>query len=89
MGKVAVTIKVMPKSGSDVKTIEDLIRNQLSIYDEIELRTINERKIAFGLKSLELLIILPDSKGGTDKIEKELSELEGVENVSVKDITLV
>jgi len=89
VGKVAITMSVRPAADIDLKIIEDLVRNQISNYEDVEIKSVREKPIAFGLKVLELLIIIPDSEGGTDKIEKELSELEGVENVTIEDTTLL
>ncbi|MFH0860048.1 MAG: elongation factor 1-beta [Candidatus Altiarchaeota archaeon] len=44
------------------------------------------KPIAFGLSSLEVTILLDDSKGGTDKLEKEISNIPGVAEVTVIDV---
>lgn len=90
MGQVAVTLVVMPSSPEiSLKALEDNIRNQISDYGKIEIKSASEKPVAFGLKALELLIILPDAEGGTDKLEEEISSVEGVESVQIDNTTLI
>lgn len=89
MGQVAVTLSVMPSSETDVQTLEDLVRNQISNMEGVELKSVSQNPIAFGLKSLKILIIMPDSEGGTDKIEEEISTVDGVESVKIEDTTII
>lgn len=42
--------------------------------------------IAFGLKSLNLIFVSDESKGSTDKLEKEISMIDGVASVEVTDV---
>lgn len=83
MGNVAISIKIMPASPEvDMKKIKSQIENKMKVQDsKIE-------PLAFGLKCLKILIITPD-KGGTDRIENQIKEIEGVETVEVEDVTLL
>ena len=42
--------------------------------------------IAFGLKALILVLVGPEKAGGTDPIEKALSEIDGVSQVEAIDV---
>ena len=83
MGNVAVTIKIMPASPQvDLEKVRTAIAKRLKVQDsKIE-------PLAFGLKLLRILIVVPDS-GGTDKLEKEIKSVEGVGEIEVESVTLV
>jgi elongation factor 1-beta len=83
MGDVAVTLKVMPDSPEiDLEKLREEISKKVKIQDY------NTEEIAFGLKALRILIVKPDT-GGTDDIEKQIKEIEGVSDVEVESVTLV
>ena len=84
MGQVAITLRVMPESPQvDIKKLRHHIEKALDVQQ------IKEEPIGFGLVALKVLVVMPDSKGGTDAIEKELSSIEGVASVETEDVTLV
>ncbi len=85
MGDVAISIKIMPKSPEvDMEGIVAKIKEQMKVQDsKIE-------DLAFGLKALKILIIVPDKEGAdTDKFENMIKEIEGVETAEVENVTLV
>jgi len=88
LGDVAVTLKVMPE-GTEVD-LEKLRTEISSVVKKlgINLKGIEEKPIAFGLKCLEVLMIMPD-QGGTDKIEDAISKISGVASVEPGEITLL
>ena len=89
MGTVAVTLKIMPSSTEvDLEEMKKKIEETISNFEQIKLEQINEKPVAFGLKSLSVLFTMPDS-GGTDEVEKALSSIENVESVETENITLV
>jgi len=84
MGNVAVTFKIMPESPDvDIDRLKNQIRNK------IDAQEIKEEPLAFGLVALKVLVVVPDSAGGTDRIEKELSTIKGVASVETEDVTLL
>lgn len=88
MGEVAVIYKVMP-DGPQIdlevmkKNISDIIPTNA------KLNKIEEKPIAFGLKALEVQIILNDREGGAEEIEKSLNEIENVQSVETIHIGLL
>ena len=85
MGDAGITIKIMPSSPeTDIDLILTKIKEKYTIQDaKIE-------PIAFGLKSLKVLIIMPDKEGAdTDPIQSYIQGIEGVESVEVVDVSLV
>ena len=84
MGQVAITLKVMPESPEvDIGRLKEDIRNS------VDVKEIREEPIGFGLVALKVLIVLQDSTGGTDMIEKSISEISGVASVDTEDVTLL
>ena len=89
MGTVAATLKVMPSSAdTDMEKIKEEIKKAVSREKDIKLQSIEERPIAFGLKALHVLLIMPDTHG-TDNIEKAISAISGVASVEAGDVTLL
>ena len=84
MGQVAVKLKIMPKT-TDVNM--DEMKNKIKNLD-INIKDMKTEDLAFGLKTIKLLIVLPD-KGGTDEIENRIREIEEVGEVETEDITLL
>jgi elongation factor 1-beta len=88
MGEVAIVYKVTPEGTEvDLNAMQDKIKETLP--EQARLNKIEEKPLAFGLKFLEVQIILDDKKGGSDDIESWLAELEGVQNVDVVQMGLL
>ena len=88
MGEVAIIYKVMP-DGPEIN-LEELKTKITSIVPEnARLNKIEEKPIAFGLKSLEVQIILNDREGGAEEIEVALGKIENVQSVETIHIGLL
>ena len=85
MGDVVATIKLMPENPDvDIAKIkEDVVK---SIPGEAELHKIEEEPIAFGLIALNVMVVVGDIEGGTEKVEEALSKIEDVSSVEVVDV---
>lgn len=78
----------MPESPDiDLGNLKENISN--AIPDHARLNKIEEKPIAFGLKSLEVQIILNDREGGADEIEQLLGKIEFVQSVETIQIGLL
>ena len=85
MGEVVATIKLMPDSPDiDIAKIKEQVEK--SIPDEAELHKIEEEPIAFGLIALNVMVVVGDIEGGTEKVEEALSKIENVGSVEVVDV---
>ena len=87
MAKVIVTLKIMPESPDiDLSKVEEtalgLIKGK---YGDVESKT-EVQNVAFGLKALNLIIVIDESQGTTDEVEAKISEVEGVNSVEVTDV---
>jgi elongation factor 1-beta len=82
MGLVAVTFKVMPEGPGTEEEIKAEIRKRLAPKD------IREVPIAFGIKLLEVLLII-DDKEGIGSVEEKLRAIAGIASVESGDVTLL
>ena len=82
MGKVAVSLKIMPESpDTDLEKVKSEIAKMAQLSDaQIE-------PVAFGLKALKILIIVPDSN--FDGLEDKIKTISGVSEVEVESSTLI
>lgn len=88
MGKVAATLKVMPNSPElDLDTLEDRLENALP--EGAKLNNVEREDVAFGLVALLTTVVVPDDAGGTDVVEEAFGAVEGVESVSVENVTRI
>jgi len=88
MGDVLATFRIMPEGIEvDLAKLKKAISESLDGSAKIE--GMEEKPFAFGLKSIDIAVILGDVEGGTEKIEDVLRGLEGVQSVENTGLTLV
>jgi len=82
-GKVYLIIKVYPSEvGLDLKELLEDIKRVLP--EGVNVVKSEEEPVAFGLKLLKVHLIMPEeTEGGTEKIEKVISNLDKVSQVEV------
>lgn len=83
VSKVAVILRVLP---DDISTSLDQLLNRIKerLPSHYSLEAWDEEPIAFGLKALRLLVLIPEStEGGTEPLEELISQLPGVSQVEV------
>ena len=87
MADVILTLKIMPESPEiDLEELENKIKEEIKKFSgEYEFKTETE-PVAFGLKALKIIFVMDEGKGSTDKLEEDISKLEGVNSVNVIDI---
>ena len=85
MGDVAARIRIMPSSPEvDLEKIIAEVRKRVDASD------IQITPIAFGLKAVDVMVVIPDgTEGGTSPVEEKLRQIEGVESVETIDVTLL
>jgi elongation factor 1-beta len=82
MGMVAAEFKIMPDS-----TEVDLEEMKTEISKIMKVQDSKIEPIAFGLKSLKILIVVPDKEMGD--VEGKLRKIKGVSEVEAGDATLL
>ncbi|MEM2025116.1 MAG: elongation factor 1-beta [Desulfurococcaceae archaeon] len=83
MSKVAVILRVLPEDIS--VSLEQLVAElKKKLPSQYSLEAWDEEPIAFGLKALRLLVLIPEStEGGTEPLEELIGQLPGVSQVEV------
>jgi len=82
MGNVAVALKIMPESPET-----DLEKIKAEISKKIKVQDAKIEPIAFGLKMLRILVIVPDKETGD--LESKLKSIKGVSDIETESATLV
>lgn len=83
VGTVAVELKVMPESvETDLGQVKKEIKEKLKEAKNIK---IEEKEIAFGLKSLTVFVAWPEDQN-TDEIENKINEIPGVSSATIEDV---
>ncbi len=83
MGIAILKIKVMPEQDADLEKLKEEIEKKVKKI-EGNLVKIEEEEVAFGLKSLIVMITWPEEKE-TGIVESALSEIKGVSSLDVID----
>jgi len=88
MGDVAAAIKVMPESPDvDLDALEDRLSE--SLPEGAEISGFDRDDVAFGLVALIPTVLVEDQAGGTEAVEEAFADVDGVESVSVENVTRV
>jgi len=87
MGDVIGLIRVMPGEVIEDDKIQKMIEDVKSVVKPpAKLGKIEVKDIAFGLRGLNVTVLIPDDAGGLDPIVDEISKIENVESVEVTDV---
>jgi elongation factor 1-beta len=81
MGMVGMSLRIMPASAeTDLEKVKSEIAKKIKVHDsKIE-------PIAFGLKALRILVVVPD---GQQNVEEEIKKIKGVGEVEIESTTLL
>ena len=87
MARVVITFRIMPSSPNiDLSKIEAMAKKEIVDFcGSKEFKTQIE-PIAFGLKALNIIFVMDESKGSTESLEGKISSIDGVESVEVTDV---
>ncbi|APX96637.1 MULTISPECIES: elongation factor 1-beta [Natronorubrum] len=85
MGKVAAKIKVMPDSPEiDLDALQERLESALP--EGAKINGVEREDVAFGLIALYPTVIVPDGSGGTETVEENFADVDGVESVDVANV---
>lgn len=87
MTNVIITLRVMPKSiDVNLDNLQKKVLNEIIKFaGETETKTEIE-PVAFGLKALKIIFVMDENKGGTEKLESKINNLDSVNSVEVVDV---
>jgi elongation factor 1-beta len=86
MADVLVQLRVLP---------EDITTNLTELQEKIKkvippgtrVHKVTEEDVAYGLKCLKVVVIMPDDLGGTDPVETAISSISDVQRVEVEIVS--
>lgn len=84
MAEVSVVYQLMP-TGVDVD-LEKLKEEVRKVLAKTRIHSMQERPIAFGIKAIEVTVLLEDRGGVSVEVENALSKVEGVESVRITSV---
>jgi len=80
MGKVIIAFKIFPETPENLSEVKAAIK-------ELDPERLDEEPIAFGLKALKVIFIIPDAGGEQDKLENKLREIPNVGAVETERVS--
>ena len=90
MGEVVGNIRVMPAEVLEDEKLNKMINDIKSlIKPPAKLGKIIIKNVAFGLRGLDVTVLVPDGAGGLDPIAEEILRVENVETAEVTDVGLL
>jgi len=84
MATVVIIVKLMPDSPSADLALIETTAKELLVKEGAHNLSIEEKPVAFGLKSIHIKLDLAEDKG-TDVVESILSKVEHVSSVTIED----
>ena len=88
MGNVVMKLKVMPTDVNvDLNAVLEKIK-EVNLKG-VEIRNSEIQPIAFGLKALIILVVMPDTENIGDKFIEEIQKIDGVESVEIEAMELL
>ena len=87
MAQVVVTLNIMPSNVEvDLHALEGKVKHEIVAFcNSQEFRT-SIKPVAFGLKALNIIFVMEESKGSTEDLENNIAKIHGVESVEVTDV---
>ena len=87
MAQVVVTLRIMPDDiSADLSKLEVLAKKEIVAFCNSQEFKTQIQPIAFGLKALDILFVMEESKGSTEELENNIKQIDGVESVEVTDV---
>ncbi|AIY90655.1 elongation factor 1-beta [Geoglobus acetivorans] len=88
MGRVFMKLRVMPKGVEvDLEQLKEKVSQAKP--DEVEITDFGIQPIAFGLKALIVVVVMPDTEGIGDRLIESIQGIDDVESVEIEVQELV
>ncbi len=89
MGEVAITYKIMASDADEID-YESIIENLGSLSDETyNIQNLELKPLAFGLKFIQLHVVMNDGEGLVDGFENRVNSISGIGEVEVLEMGLL
>ncbi len=90
MGEVIGLIRVMPGEVLEMDKLQKIIDEIKGlIKPPAKLGNIEIKPVAFGLKGLNVTVVVPDDAGGIDPIAEKIAKIKNVDSAEVTDVGLL
>ncbi|MDP6865171.1 MAG: hypothetical protein QGG96_07175 [Candidatus Poseidoniaceae archaeon] len=90
MGMVALTYKVMPNSSVDDVSAEDIAAQINALADDVyDVQLCETKPLAFGLKFIQVHVVMNDGPGLSDVFEENMRAIHGTGEVEVLSMGLL
>ncbi|MFT4250205.1 MAG: elongation factor 1-beta [Candidatus Woesearchaeota archaeon] len=87
MAKAIITLKIMPESPDvDLAVLQEKALTLIATFSGNDETKVTTEPVAFGLKSLNIIFVMDESKGSADVLEEEIESLEGVMSCETTDV---
>ena len=87
MGEVIGLIRVMPSEVISDEKLQKMIDDIKSVIKPpAKVGRINIKDVAFGLKGLDVTVLVPDDAGGLDPVVDIISKVKNVDSAEVTDV---
>ena len=86
MAQLIVSLRIMPEGVEiNLDHVANQIKEKVADFGG-EVGKVTTVPVAFGINSLEIVFVMEESKGSTDRLEEIITALPGVESVEVFDV---
>ena len=90
MGMVALTYKVMPDSGVEEVTADEIAPQIMALKDETyDVQLCETKPLAFGLKYIQVHVVMNDGSGLSDIFEDKMRSIRGTGELEVLSMGLL
>jgi translation elongation factor aEF-1 beta len=90
MGMVALTYKVMPDSDVDDVSADDVAEQILALKDDVyDVQMCETKPLAFGLKFIQVHVVMNDGSGLSDIFEENMRAIHGTGEIEVLSMGLL
>ena len=90
MGMVALTYKVMPNSEVDDVSPEEIVTQISALADDTyDVQLCETKPLAFGLKFIQVHVVMNDGPGLSDVFEESMRSIRGTGEVEVLSMGLL
>ena len=90
MGMVALTYKVMPDSDVDDVSAEEIVTQIQALKDDTyDVQLCESKPLAFGLKFIQVHVVMNDGSGLSDVFEEKMRAIRGTGEIEVLSMGLL
>ena len=90
MGMVALTYKVMPESDVEDVTAEEIVEQIQALKDDTyDVQLCETKPLAFGLKFIQVHVVMNDGSGLSDVFEENMKAIRGTGEIEVLSMGLL